>query len=236
MNTAAAHSDDRVRRALDLLDLHADHVASTVDVATEVAHPLPIDTRAWSQIIVSVLSGIKGLARKKGTDLVDGSDVKAASTWHAIDTPRFNNVIKAGTRAVTSGKLVSLDTTPHLFFVLWDYAPITDHPRCRIWAVRPQHDEVFRGMCERWYALRDSGGIRSNNFQLHPPRHLDLNTIRNTCGNLDYPLYFRADRPPGGTYHLVSFDPAVLETGTCTPAAPAEVAAVPMEEEEAEQE
>ena len=58
---------------------------------------MPVDLRGWSQIIVSVLTGIKGIARKKGADLEDGSDVKAANTWEAIDTPRFNGVIKAGT-------------------------------------------------------------------------------------------------------------------------------------------
>jgi len=224
-------SDPGVRRALHLLDLHADSVAKVIDVATETGHPLPIDTRGWSQILVSLLSGIPGLARKKGADLIDGSDVKAASTWHAIDTPRFNGVLKAGTLAATSGQLSSLDAMPHLFFVLWDYAPITDHPRCRVWVVRPQHDELFRDICQRWYSQRDSGAIRSNNFQLHPPRHLDLNTFRNTCGNLDYPLYFRADQRHCRRYQLTVFDPDVLDSGVCTPAGEAEVAAVPVDEQ-----
>jgi len=79
-----------------------------------------MDTRGWSQVLASILSGIKGLERKKGADLDDGSDVKGANTWKAIDTPRFNGVIKAGTKAATSDKLESLDDMPCLYLVLWD--------------------------------------------------------------------------------------------------------------------
>lgn len=227
--TGPSNYDARVKHALELLDLHAESVASVIDIATDTGHPLPIDTRGWSQILVSVLSGIKGLARKKGADLVDGSDVKAASTWHAIDTPRFNGVLKAGTLAENSGTIASLDAMPHLFFVLWDYAPISQNQRCRIWAVRPQHDAAFREMCALWYTQRASGEIKSNNFQLHPPRRLDLNTFRNRCGNLDYPLYFRADRVPGEVYRLVFSRPDVLASGLCSAASAAAVAAVPVD-------
>ena len=62
-----------------------------------------------------------GLPGKKGADLVDGSDVKAVNTWEAIDTPRFNGVLKAGTKSASAGKLLSLDVVPYLFFVLWDH-------------------------------------------------------------------------------------------------------------------
>jgi len=142
-----------------------------------------MDTRGWSQIIVSTLIGVKGLARQKGADLADGSDVKGANTWKAIDTPRFNGVIKAGTKADVSDKLDSLDGMPHLYLVLWDET-VRSTARCRIWVVRTQRDKLFRGMCASWYVKRASGEIRSNNFQLHPPRGRDTNIIRNTCGNL----------------------------------------------------
>lgn len=93
------------------------------------------------------------MERKKGADLVDGSDVKAANTWEAIDTPRFNGVLKAGTKAAEAGKIESLASMPYLFFVLWDMAAlpsegITDW-RCRIWAVRPRTDARFREACLR---------------------------------------------------------------------------------------
>lgn len=201
-------------KTLKLLDEHYDAFHSVVDVARETGHPVPMDTRGWSQIIVSVLTGIKGLERKKGADLDDGSDVKGANTWEAIDTPRFNGVIKAGTQAAHSDSIDSLDIMPFLFFVLWDKNSI-GHCRCRIWVVRTQVDAEFRGMCERWYRDRIAGVIRSNNFQLHPPRGKDTDVFRNTYGNLSYPLLFCAVRGDQG-YQVVSHDPEKLRSGLCT--------------------
>lgn len=180
---------ESAKRVLSLLDHHYEAFYAALDLARETQHPVPVDSRGWSQIIVSVLTGLKGLARKKGADLEDGSDVKAANTWEAIDTPRFNGCIKAGTQAAHSGKLESLDAMPFLFFVLWDIKSTGEH-RCRIWCVRPQDDKVFRSMCKKWYDRVAHGDIVSTNFQLHPPRGLDTNEIRNTCGNLIYPLLF----------------------------------------------
>jgi MamI restriction endonuclease len=174
---------DRVSRAFELLDVHYEAFWQVAPFATETGHPVPVDTRGWSQVIVSVLTGTKGLERKKGPDLEDGSDVKGANTWEAIDTPRFNGVLKAGTQAEAAGTMASLDGMPHLYFVLWD-TTLRLTARCRIWVVRPKDDPVFRAMCAKWYANRLSGVIKSNNFQLHPPRGLDSNVIRNTCGNL----------------------------------------------------
>ncbi len=204
----------RATKSLRLLDEHYDAFYSVVDVARETGHPVPMDTRGWSQIIVSVLTGIKGLERKKGADLDDGSDVKGANTWEAIDTPRFNGVIKAGTQAAYSDSIDSLDMMPFLFFVLWDKNAIAQC-RCRIWVVRTQVDTEFRRMCENWYRDRISGVIRSNNFQLHPPRGKDTNVFRNTYGNLLYPLLFCAVRNDSG-YNVVSHDPNMLLSGICT--------------------
>lgn len=202
------------QKALALLDLHFESFYAVEPYATETGHPVPMDTRGWSQIIVSTLCGVKGLKRQKGADLGDGSDVKGANTWKAIDTPRFNGVIKAGTKATTSDKIDSLDGMPHLYLVLWDETQ-RDTARCRIWAVRPQQDAVFREMCASWYEKRASGKIMSTNFQLHPPRGKDTNIIRNTCGNLIYPLYFSAERAKGEKYKLLQFDTKVLHSGTC---------------------
>ena len=207
-------ADTRVAKALGLLSLHYDTFYSSVPYAEETGHPVPTDTRAWSQILVSVLSGVNGLGRKKGTDLLDGSDVKAANTWKAIDTPRFNGVVKAGTQAVTSGRVESLDSMPHLYLVLWDESP-RNTARCRIWAVRPRYDRAFRAVCDEWYSKRVSGEIRSNNFQLHPPRGADTNVIRNTCGNLSYPLYFSAERTRAAGYEVTHYDEYVLTNGEC---------------------
>jgi hypothetical protein len=194
-----------VQIALELLDLHHQSFYTVEPFASKTGHPVPMDTRGWSQILASILTGIPGLERQKGADLKDGSDVKAANTWKAIDTPRFNGVIKAGTKSDTSGRLESLDVMPHLYLVLWDESP-RQSARCRIWVVRAQEDHVFRTMCESWYKQRQAGKIVSNNFQLHPPRGLDTNVIRNTCGNLEYPLYFSAERK-AKKFVLVEFKP-----------------------------
>lgn len=204
-----------VDQALDLLNEHFNAFFTSAKYATETGHPVPSDTRGWSQILVSLLTGIKGLERKKGADLIDGSDVKAANTWNAIDTPRFNGVLKAGTNAKHDGTMLSLDGTPNLFFVLWDMAPNDEH-RCRVWAVRTQHDPEFRTMAESWFDARTQGVIKSNNFQLHPPRGKDTNTFRNTYGNLDYPLLFCALRPKDATYYVLSYEPNIITAGACT--------------------
>jgi hypothetical protein len=205
---------DPPQRTLELLDLHHDSFYAAVAFAKETGHPAPSETRAWSQILVSVLTGLKGRQRKKGTDLVDGSDVKAANTWEAIDTPRFNNVIKAGTKAKTAGRLESLDQMPYLFFVLWDHSPATHRARCRVWCVCPVTDKAFRKMCKTWYKKRDEGKITSDNFQLHPPRGKDSNEIRNECGNLLYPLLLCAEHDKD-RFRVIEYRPEVMKVGKC---------------------
>jgi len=203
-----------IQSALQLLDIHYETFYKAEPLASQTDHPVPVDTRAWSQILVSVLCGVKGLKREKGTDLADGSDIKGAITWEAIDTPRFNGVIKAGTQAATAGRIESLNETPHIFLVLWDNAPPTNNPRCRVWCVRPQSDEGFRRMCDKWYKQRRAGVIKSNNFQLHPPRNKNSDIIRNTCGVFVYPLLFHAERV-GEQYKLVLYNPDVMKSGLC---------------------
>lgn len=192
---------------------HSFHVAARY--ANQTSHPVPCDTRAWSQILASILSGVSGIARKKGADLADGSDVKAANDWLAIDKPRFNGVLKSG-RKGERGNVRLLDDMPRLFLVLWDTGSMTNTQRCRVWVVRPGQDRVFRAVCRRWYEQRDKGTIKSDNFQLHPPLGDDSNIIRNTCGSLSYPLLFRADwNCSRGGYELKTYDPTVLARGLC---------------------
>lgn len=114
----ASPSGTPADRALKLLDLHFESFYAVEPFASQTGHPVPVDTRGWSQVIVSTLCGIPGLGRRKGADLDDGSDVKGANTWEAIDTPRFNNVIKAGTQAATSDKIESLNAMPHIYLML----------------------------------------------------------------------------------------------------------------------
>lgn len=160
------------------------------------------------------MTGINGLDRRKGADLVDGSGVKGANTWEAIDKPRFNNVIKAGTKSATSGMIETLDRQPYLFLVLWDQTIDSDF-RCRVWCVRTQYDVEFRKICEAWYAKRASGEIRSENFQLHPPVKQDYNLMKNNCGNLHFPLLFSAIRSTIGGYKLMRYNSESLESGEC---------------------
>lgn len=204
----------QITKALSLLDLHFSSFHAAEPFATATGHPVPMDTRGWSQILASTLTDIKGLERKKGADLDDGSDVKGANTWKAIDTPRFNGVIKAGTKSSVSDKMDSLDEMPHLYLVLWDETT-RNTARCRIWVIRPQNDVLFRSMCKKWYENRSNGDIKSTNFQLHPPRGKDTNVIRNTCGNLIYPLFFSAEKAEGEKYQLTHYDPQVLISGSC---------------------
>lgn len=202
-----------IETTLGLLDHHYHSFFSVVEVARRTGHPVPTDTRGWSQIIVSVLTGINGIERKKGADLADGSDVKGANTWEAIDTPRFNGVIKSGTQAEYSDSMSYLDNTPFIFFVLWDINNDKRH-RCRIWVVRPSDDSEFRAVCERWYEARANGEISSSNFQLHPPRGRDDDIIRNSYGNLIYPLLFSAIRNDE-RFMLQRYSPDVLTCGRC---------------------
>lgn len=209
-----------VREALAVLDLHFEAFQAAKWHADKTGHPVPCDTRAWSQIIVSLLTGIPGLKRKKGADLENGSDVKAASTWSAIDTPRFNGAIPAGRvskKAKKPENISALDGTPYIFFVLWDEQGADKKPRCRVWCVRAKADRVYRKMCAAWYANKVKGKIKSTNFQLHPPRNIDTDVFRNKCGNLIYPLLFSAVYD-GKNFQSVSYDPSVLKAGLCTKA------------------
>ena len=208
---------DRIKDALDALDAHYEAFDRAKRFSDPVKHPVPCDTRAWSQILVSLLTDILGRGREKGSDLEDGSDVKAANVWSAIDTPRFNGAIPAGRKSKKSMRapdVTALDATPHIFFVLWDYMGAEQFPRCRVWCVRPKEDRVFRDVCAKWYKQRDQGLIKSDNFQLQPPRNTDDNVVWNKCGNLDLPLLLSAVRVKG-CFEVVKDDPSVLTTGAC---------------------
>ena len=205
------------QEGLRLLDEHYRSFHAVKDTAESLGHQVPSDTKAWSQVLVSTLTSIHGRKRKKGSDLKDGSDVKAANCWNAIDTPRFNGVIPAGRISATSKKpldVSALDNIPYLFFVLWDEMPPSRTPRCRIWCVRPRGDQVFREMCSKWYEQHRRETIKSNNFQLHPPRNENSNVFRNTCGNLEYPLLFTALHD-GSHFTITQHDPEVLKNGAC---------------------
>lgn len=200
--------------ALDVLNTHHIHFFAGQRYASITAQPDPEDSRAWSQILISTLTGIRGMARHKGQDLADGSDVKSANAWYSIDKVRFNGVIKAGTQSHLAGSMDYLDQMPFLFFVMWDYNPRNDRERARVWVVRPQHDALFRAMARNWYNQLATGTIRSNNFQLHPPVNENSDVFTNRCGNLEYPLLLAAEWN-GQEYVSVYYEPDVLNSGRC---------------------
>lgn len=219
MKRAERDLPETVIEALKVLDLHYDAFYKALEFAKKAQHPVPCDTKAWSQILVSILTGNYGRARKKGSDLSDGSDVKAANCWTAIDTPRFNGCIPSGRLSKKSQKpadVSALDDIPYIFFVLWDEKRPEKLPRCRIWVVRANSDLVFRGVCDKWYRLRKEGRIISTNFQLHPPRNLDADIIRNECGNMSFPLLFSANRR-GEHFEMDQYNPSFMVKGECRP-------------------
>ena len=65
------------QRRFVVFDAHHEAFFRAKPLADKTCHPVPCDTRSWSQILASLLTGINGKAQK-GSDLVDGSDVKAA--------------------------------------------------------------------------------------------------------------------------------------------------------------
>jgi hypothetical protein len=206
--------DKNIKEVLSLLDMHYEAYSKIKPYADKHKHPHPTDTRGWSQVIISALTGVPGCERKKGPDLEDGSDVKAANCWDAIDTPRFNGCIKAGTQSSTANSLASLNDMPYLYFVMWDMSEGTNQHRCRAWVVNTQKDPEFRSIASKWYEQRRTGEIKSDNFQLHPPRNKDHNIFRNNCGCLHYPLLFEA-RIENGRFNLVHYNRNALINGFC---------------------
>ena len=205
---------DNLSDALNLLNRHHVHFFEAQEFAALTAQPTPEDSRAWSQILISTLTGIAGLARHKGQDLEDGSDVKSANAWFSIDRVRFNGVIKAGTRSSLSGRMDYLDQMPFLFFVLWDHNPVNNRERARVWVVRPQYDRLFRAVAQNWYEQLADGRIQSSNFQLHPPVDENHDVFTNRCGNLVYPLLLNAEWN-GYEYDALYYNPDVLRDGEC---------------------
>ena len=198
---------------IDLLNEHKSAFDRAKRFSDITKQPIPTHTVNWSQILISVVTGINGLDRKKGPDLSDGSDVKGASVWDAIDTPRFNGVVPAG-RILTDYKSSS-SLYKNIYFVLWDYKE-EQFERCRIWCVNPSKDALFKEVVDRWYQKRETGEIKSSNFQLHPPRNKEGNIFKNTCGNLNYPLMMEAIfNLKEVSYELTFLDRNIPNEGLC---------------------
>jgi hypothetical protein len=208
----------KYEHTITILNTHRKSFCEAKIFADFAGHTVPCDTKSWSQILVSFLTEIPGLFRQKGNDLADGSDVKAANAWDAIDKPRFNGVLKAGRVGTEYVSISSLDDMPFIFFVLWDWVDgLVNQERCRVWYVNTKKDEIFRNVAQKWYDLRNNGEIRSSNFQLHPPIHKNENIVTNECGNLNLPLMFNAQWDIShNTYKILSYDWNIKESKYCT--------------------
>lgn len=195
---------------IDILNCHIKSFCDAEKYAKLTGQRTPNDTANWSQILASALTGTIGLERKKGADLSDGSDVKGANVWSAIDTPRFNGVVPAG--RVLTDYTNSSKIYPKIFFILWDYLSLTEkkNERCRIWCVRPKDDTKFLDVVDNWYKRKR----KSNNFQLHPPRNKENNIFTNECGNLSYPLVFNATAH-NKSYSIKYIDIDKINNGLC---------------------
>ena len=203
---------------IDVLNEHKNSYDRAKDFASQTKQPVPTHTVNWSQILISKVTGIMGIDRKKGPDLADGSDVKGASTWGAIDTPRFNGVVPAG--RILNDYVNNHKLYKNIYFVLWDYKVLNDsseRERCRIWCVAPNDDELFKEIVFEWYDQVKTGKIKSTNFQLHPPRSKNSNVFKNNCGALNYPLMMEAifDTAING-YRLSYLDLDIPSIGRCT--------------------
>lgn len=146
-----------------------------------------LDSGYLGQHLVSLISGTPGGgagSRGKGHDLVDGSEIKAASALGGIDAPRWNHASFWKPQKVTDYL-----HSPFVYFVLFDTATRYEEIplRLRMWRVAPQSDAVFSSVVTNWAAGKWSG-----NVQLHPPCWREGSRVTNEAGNLMLPLIFEA--------------------------------------------
>lgn len=145
-----------------------------------------LDSGYLGQHLVSLISGTPGRglgSRGKGLDLVDGSEIKVASTLGGTDVPRWNNQLANPT------KVAAYLANPFIYFILlditekWKEFPL----RIRVWRVAPGSDKAFAKVVKTWAAKKSSG-----NFQLHPPCWKPESICTNESGDLELPLIFEA--------------------------------------------
>lgn len=64
-------NQSNIDEVLEFLKLHHEAFFQAAVFAEQTQHPTPTDTRAYSQIVVSLLCGVKGLKRKDQTWKMD---------------------------------------------------------------------------------------------------------------------------------------------------------------------
>lgn len=148
-----------------------------------------LDSGYLGQHLVSLISGTPGRgagSRGKGFDLQDGSEIKAASTLGATDTPRWNH-----TSFGTAKNIASYLASRYVYFVLFDTLDKDEEfpLRLRVWRVEPAQDRDFVTLVQRWANDKQR---RSGNFQLQPPRWQEGSCVTNLGQTLELPLIFEA--------------------------------------------
>jgi hypothetical protein len=190
MNSASIPYDESTRRGLaksfieNVVLAQYHQLTGWQKVTRQTAQ---LDSGYLGQHLVSLVSGTPGRgagSRGKGHDLVDGSEIKAASALGGIDAPRWNHA-SFGNSAHIARYLQSR----FIYFVLFDTATrYEEFPlRLRVWRVAPDRDSAFRKVVETWSSRRSSG-----NFQLHPPCWQTGSRVTNESGNVLLPLVFEA--------------------------------------------
>jgi len=146
------------------------------------------DSGYLAQQLASILSGIPGTGlRGRGDDLADGSEVKAANTVQATDTPRWNHSLRR------HEQVIQHLAKPSIFYVLFDTIERNDASpfRCRVWRVRPHIDQAYTALVESWNRERPQSRY---NLQIQPPRWMATNEASCFGSRIDLPLYFHAEQ------------------------------------------
>lgn len=158
------------------------------------------DSGYLAQQLTSILTGIPGTGmRGRGDDLSDGSEVKAANTVQATDTPRWNHSLD---RKPKRTKINELLARPSVFYVLFDTKERDeDAPfRCRIWRVNPSTDKGYQKLVKNWAANR---GKSTYNMQIQPPRWSVSNEAACLGTHIELPLFFHAEQKELGELDYV---------------------------------
>lgn len=156
-----------------------------------------LDSGYLAQQLVSILTGISGSGlRGRGDDLSDGSEIKAANTIQATDTPRWNHSLR------TDEQVRAHLAKPAVYYVLFDTVIRNDEApfRCRVWRVLTATDAAYRALVENWSVQRTLGRY---NMQIQPPRWTTTN--RATCFGtvIELPLFFHAQQKEMGKLDFV---------------------------------
>lgn len=164
-----------------------------------------LDTGYIAQHIASILLRTPGQGfRGKGDDLIDKSEVKAASALAGVDRARWNHgfgtIAQEDRQRERAKDKKDLDWIPKwkryqclptVVYVLLDLVEGDGNEtlRLRTWCVFPESDQVWQKLLGDFIALYEPGGPRKStterNLQLHPPIGQEHSLVTNDVTSLD---------------------------------------------------